>query len=413
MLTFIDILVTVTLVPFFLYLALVTTSAIVWGRRRARTGSGSVETLDLRPGKRFRFLIPAHDEEANIASTVRSCLEVTYDPDQFQVVVIADNCTDRTAEMARGAGAIVVERTDPERRSKGFALAAYFEQQARLAEECDAVVLIDADTVVDPGILTALAGALKAGQDWIQCYYTVRNPDASWRTQLMTYAFSLFNGVWLLGQDCLGLGVGLKGNGMCFTTQGLQRHPWRAHGLTEDLEFSWMLRLAGERPRFLATTRVYGAMVSRGGRAAATQRRRWEAGRKALRRTFLGPIVRSTRLGLLAKLLYLADLVFPPLTTLLLGLITAAGLTCGVGLFASGHDSGLVRGLWEIHGAMALVLVGYALSPFWVLSLPVRYLLSLVALPYYAVWKLLITTRSTPTAWVRTAREPLPGEAMG
>ena len=180
--------------------------------------------------------------------------------------------------------------------------------------------MIDADTIVDPGILTAFAAALGEGKDWVQCYYTVRNPDASWRTRMMTYAFSLFNGVWLLGQDRLGLAVGLKGNGMCFSTRGLGRFPWRAYGLTEDLEFSWMLRIAGERTHFLPGTRVCGTMLSRGGSAATAQRLRWEAGRKATR-----PVPRAAAAVAADRTADEAHVCdrpgFPPLVSLLLGLL--------------------------------------------------------------------------------------------
>ena len=221
MLLYINILLSLVLLPFFAYLALIIV-AVLQGRRRE-------EMVPSRTA-RFLFVIPAHDEEANIASTIESCRGVSYDPALYRVVVIADNCTDGTAGLARAAGAEVIERTDPLRRSKGHALEYFFEQRPGLAGETDAVVVIDADTIVDPGILTAFAAALAEGKDWVQCYYTVRNPDASWRTRMMTYAFSLFNGVWLLGQDRMGLGVGLKGNGMCFSTRGLARFPWRHTG---------------------------------------------------------------------------------------------------------------------------------------------------------------------------------------
>ena len=402
MIFYINIILSLVLLPFFAYITLIVVAAL-WGWRRE-------EMVPSRMA-RFLFVIPAHDEEANIASTIGSCRGVSYDPALYRVVVIADNCTDATADLARVAGAEVIERTDPLRRSKGHALEYFFEQRPGLADATDAVVVIDADTIVDPGILTAFTAALGEGKDWVQCYYTVRNPDASWRTRMMTYAFSLFNGVWLLGQNRLGLAVGLKGNGMCFSTRGLARFPWRAYGLTEDLEFSWMLRIAGERTHFLPETRVCGTMLSRGGSAATAQRLRWEAGRKAQRGLFLGPLLRSRQIGPLMKLMYLIDLVFPPLVSLLLGLLVVVSLDLGAVL----DPRFLASSPWllaPIHGLMAVVLACYALSPLFALDLPVRYLASLVALPYYAVWKLL-ASRGKPTAWVRTPREPVPGDAIG
>jgi cellulose synthase/poly-beta-1,6-N-acetylglucosamine synthase-like glycosyltransferase len=402
MILYINIILSLVLLPFFAYLALIVVAALGGRRRNQKVPSRTA---------RFLFVIPAHDEEANIAATIESCRGVSYDPALYRVVVIADNCTDATADLARGAGAEVIERTDPLRRSKGHALEYFFEQRPALASATDAVVLIDADTIVDPGILTAFAAALGEGKDWVQCYYTVRNPDASWRTRMMTYAFSLFNGVWLLGQDRLGLAVGLKGNGMCFSTRGLARFPWRAYGLTEDLEFSWMLRIGGERTHFLPGTRVCGTMPSQGGTAATAQRLRWEAGRKAQRGLFFAPLLRSRQIGPLTKLMYLIDLVFPPLVSLLLGLLVVVSLDLGAVL----DPRFLAWSPWLlplVHGLMAVVLACYALSPLFALDLPVRYLASLVALPYYAVWKLL-AIRGKPTAWVRTPREPVPGDAVG
>jgi cellulose synthase/poly-beta-1,6-N-acetylglucosamine synthase-like glycosyltransferase len=320
--------------------------------------------------------------------------------------VIADNCTDATAREAREAGASVVERHDPELRSKGHALEYFFTHipEARPDSGYDAAVLIDADTWVDPDLLSAFDAALAEGKDWIQGYYTVRNPDASWRTRMMTYAFSLANGVWMAGLERLGLGVGLKGNGMCFSSRGLRRFPWRAYGLVEDMEFAWMLRTRGERVRFLPEARVFGEMVSRGGPGAASQRRRWEAGRRALRGKFAGPLVRSGSIGAYRKLMYLLDLFFPPLVTLALGLAAASALA--MLNFAVAGPGAMTRGLLAIQGVMASLLILYALSPSMVMGLPARYLASLLGFPYYVVWKLAVAAGRKPKDWVRTPREP-------
>ena len=380
------------LLPFFAYLGLVVASALGHRRRAPRAGDGST---------RFLIVIPAHDEEASIAATVASCRASAYDRDRFRVLVVADNCTDRTAEVARGAGAEVFERTDPLRRSKGYALEDVFNGGA--TRGVDAVVVIDADTVLDPDLLAAFDGAIAEGFDWIQCYYTVRNPDASWRTRLMTHAFSLFNGVMLLGQERLGLGAGLKGNGMCFTTRGLDRVPWKAYGLVEDLEFSWRLHALGESIHFLPRARVYGEMVSRRGSAAASQRRRWEAGRRDIPRKYLGAVTRSATLGRYRKVLYSLQLIFPPLVTLAAGFAASASVHPAVML-----DPRLAspsRLLLPIHGLMAGVLVAYVLCPVAVMGLPARYLRDLLYAPYYAAWKLLVSVGRAPATWVRTQRE--------
>ena len=396
---------TAALAPFFLMMMAVTTAAAArWIRGADRNSAPDAGR------HRFVVVIPAHDEESDIASTVAGCLGLRYDPGLFAVAVIADNCTDATAARARAAGAWVVERTDLERRSKGHALQFFFEHAAAglpdAARDFDAAVIVDADTAADPGLLQACSAALSTGADWSQCYYTVSNPDASWRTRLMTYALSLINGVWTMGQDSLGLGATLRGNGMCFARRGLARHPWRSHGLTEDMEFSWMLRLAGERVRFLPRAAVRGEMVSRGGAAAASQRRRWEAGRAEARRSLTAPILRSGHVEAWRKGLYLIDLWFPPLSTLVLGLAAA----CLIHPLALAWP-GLARAslfLAGPHAAMAATLVAYLVSPFLLMGLPARYLIALLWAPIYMAWKLIIATGARPDRWVRTAREQKP-----
>ena len=400
------VLLTVYLIPAFVLIGLIALAA-VFGRSSRR-----VFVLP-SPPPRFLFVIPAHDEETSIAATVASCRGVDYDPDRFRVCVIADNCTDATARVAREAGADVTERSDDANRSKGHALEYFFGRtpELRPGGGVDAAVLVDADTVVDRGLLANFAASLARGDDWVQGYYTVRNPDVSWRTRLLTLSFALFNGSWLLGFDRLGLGATLKGNGMCFSARGLDRVPWRAYGLVEDLEFSWMLRVAGERIRFLPSAVVRGEMVSRGGPAAASQRRRWEAGRRALRGKFFRPLIASRALDPWRKLLAIGDLLVPPLVPLTLALAVALSIHPASMLLPGLRSTASILGI--IHGIMIASLFLYGASPFLVLGLPARYILALMALPYYAMWKLVAASGRAPSGWVRTGREASSGRTEG
>src|SRR5262249_29645675 len=123
-------------------------------------------------------------------------------------------------------------------------------------------------------------------------------------------------GVMLLGQERLGLGAGLKGTGMCLTTRGLRRVPWKASGLVEDLEFSWKLHALGEHIHFAHETRVRSDMLTSRGPAAASQRLRWESGRRAIPAKYLGVILTSTKLGLYRKVLYTLQMTLPPMSSL-------------------------------------------------------------------------------------------------
>jgi cellulose synthase/poly-beta-1,6-N-acetylglucosamine synthase-like glycosyltransferase len=360
---------------------------------------------DPTPAPRFLIVIPAHDEERTIRRTAESCMAVDYDRSRFRVIVVADNCSDSTAEVARGVGAEVIERTDTSLRGKGYALDFFFQSFPAHEPDCgyDAVVVIDADTVVDPKMLTVFSHSLAAGRDWMQCYNTVRNSDDSLRTRLLTFALSLMNGVWLVGQEGLKMSVSLRGNGMCFSSRGLRRHPWRAFGLVEDRQFSWSLRLARERVWFEPETFVLSEMVTQYGQAARSQCRRWHFGRTGLHAEFLGPVIRSKNLSVLEKALYSADLGFPPMLNLLLGFL-ATTLVHPLVWAYPGLET-LSIALLPAHAFFLLALIIYALSPIFVMGLPARYLFSsMAAAPYYFAWKLFATLGRPPTSWVRTDR---------
>jgi cellulose synthase/poly-beta-1,6-N-acetylglucosamine synthase-like glycosyltransferase len=378
---------------FFAFVLAVSVAAWTYRKRSVAVGGNQ---------SRFRIVIPAHDEERGIEATVASCLGANYPPDRFDVLVIADNCTDNTAGAARRAGANVIERHDQEKRSKGYALEFYFERliESDDADRFDAVVVVDADTRIDQDLLSRFSRALAEGTDWAQGYYSVSNADSSQRTRLMTYAFSLINGVWLLGIDRLGLSSALRGNGMCFSLAGLRRFSWKAYGLAEDLEFSWLLRIAGERVRFLPDARVYGEMVSGGGDAAVSQRQRWEVGREVLRKTMTGPLLKSPHLGLLKKLFYLLDLYMPTLSRL-----TMYVLVCLIFNTVAVRFYGINQYLLVVNALQVITLGIYCVSAFFVMGLPWRYAAELMHAPAYALWKMSLVLRKKPSQWVRTARE--------
>ncbi len=395
------ILANVVLFPYFLFLLVVTVAALL-PHRRSRLASA--------PSSRFLIVIPAHDEEPVISKVVASCLKVDYPRSLFDVLVIADNCTDGTALLARSAGAQVVERFDEFKKSKGHAiddLIARLEKEGKL-DAIDALVIVDADTVVSSRLLAAFDDQLRLGHDWIQAYYTVANPDDSWRTQLLSYAFSLFNGVMPLGKTRLGLGALLKGNGMCFSVRGLRRVPWHSHGLVEDLEYAWTLRIEGEEVVFEPDVAVYGAMLARGGQATANQRRRWEFGRREVRNKSIMPLLRSRKLNLWSKVIGFCELTLPAISFLA---VLYVAVTVVDVLYLAGSLSTAISAVRPILIAclgLSTVSLGlYAISPFLVMRLPWRYTISICAFPLYLCWKFWISIGGRPDRWVRTPRESL------
>jgi cellulose synthase/poly-beta-1,6-N-acetylglucosamine synthase-like glycosyltransferase len=387
-------------IPYFLFLLTTALAAIF-----SRGDQGLLED----PTSKLWIVIPAHDEELGIATTVRSCLAANYPSRLFDVVVIADNCADRTASVAASAGGRVVERFDSVKKSKGYAieyLIASLVESGEL-ESLDALVIVDADTTVDPDLLRYFDRDLRAGHDWIQCYYTVANPDQSSRTRLMTYAFSLNNGVVPFGLNALGMSASFKGNGMCFSTRGLRRIPWRSYGLVEDMEYSWTLRLAGEKIQFEPGVSVYGAMLHSGGEAAAHQRRRWEFGRNEIRKKFLGQFLRVKGMAWWEKAASVLELSMPTMAWMILVYVTVSALNTVAIMAPAVQSLPLVWGMFvAFHVVMTVALGTYAIAPFLVMRLPWRYGSSLVLLPFYLGWKVVVSLAGRPNQWVRTAREP-------
>lgn len=348
--------------------------------------------LPAAPRTRFDVIVPAHDEEACIARTVRSLLAADYPRELRRVIVVADNCADETASRAAAAGATVLVRQDPSRRGKGHALAFAF-AHSLAAGFADAVAVVDADSTVSPNLLTAFAARLERGALAVQASAAVLNRDASSRTRLMALALALFNGVRSLGRDRLGVSCGLRGNGMCIATAALRAHPYGAFSLVEDLEYGVALGRAGVRVRYAAETAVASEMVS-SAKAAGPQRRRWERGRAALARELALPLLREAIARRSLLLLDLAaDLIMPPLSSL--ALAVCAGLAAALLLSASPWP-------WL---ASAACIAAYLLRG-WVLSgLGRSGLRALAWGPCYVVWKLCAVRRAPPSTWVRTGRE--------
>ena len=213
------------------------------------------------------------------------------------------------------------------KKSKGYAIEFLLETLGRSGEldSLDAIVIVDADTTIDRDLLRAFDDALRQDNDWLQAYYTVANPDQSWRTRLMTYAFSMFNGVMQLGQNALGGSAGLKGNGRCFSTRGLRRRPW---SLTDWWRI-WNTRGRCESParRFSSYPRCR-SMVRCSLRAESTPPINAGGGSSVadIRKKYLGPLLSSPDLGPTEKVLSICELTIPSMATLALIYLVVAGL---------------------------------------------------------------------------------------
>ena len=205
---------------------------------------------------RFLCLTMAHNEEAVIAEHVRNLLALDYPRARFHVVVVADNCTDRTARLASELGAHVWRRTDLVRRGKGHALKWALYDRADLGKY-DAVCVFDADNLVDLNFLKEMADQLREGHEVVQAYLDTKNPRDSWVSASYASAYWFMNRFWQRARIRWGLSGALGGTGFCITSQILQSLPWDTACLTEDLVYSTQIVLRGERVFWTPYTRVY------------------------------------------------------------------------------------------------------------------------------------------------------------
>ncbi len=365
---------------------------------RPRAGRYSPQAEDTAtPVRRLAVVVPAHNEEANIGGCVASLLSAASSSPasasyEVDIVVIADNCTDGTADRARAAGARVIARHNQELRGKGYALHAAF--NTLLPERHQAYLIVDADSEVDPNFLEESVRVLTAGADAVQCRYLVRHPGRSIRTRLMNVAMRAFNVLRPRGRYRLGLSCGIYGNGFGMTRATLEAVPYTAASVVEDLEFHLALVRSGRRVQFVETTTVYGDMPA-SGKGASSQRARWEGGRLRMMREKAPGLLADVFAGRLTALEPLLELLLQPLALHVLLLLVAV-LTPNVVVRAAGL-AGLA--IVATHVLAAIFLTGGSWADVFVLA----------AAPFYVIWKILLvpvlvrSSRSS-AAWVRTER---------
>jgi 1,2-diacylglycerol 3-beta-glucosyltransferase len=388
----IQVLLWVGLVPIFTASVYLGVLAVLANRRKGLPGSTTT---------RFDIVVPAHNEETGIEQTVRSLRDLDYPADKYRILVIADNCTDQTAELAQNAGAIVVERFDAVNRGKGYALALAYE---KILNEglADAAVVVDADSVVTRNLLSAFSRRFDAGAEAVQAEYAVSVGTESWRSRLMVIAFTLFHAVRSSARERLRLSAGLRGNGMAFATSLLRRIPSRAYSIVEDVEYGCTIGLDGVRVVYAGEAVVSSEMPT-SGKAAQSQRERWEGGRMQLVREYVPPLVRrGLRQGSGVMLDLAADLLVPPLATL--GVANVLGLGISAWLYAKGNAGQPLVVLWAVS---LLALVAYVARGAVMARVGPRVILDLAWAPVYAVWKITLMFRrrkNSRSEWVRTQR---------
>ena len=357
------------------------------------------KTADSTRRLRFDLIVPAHNEAAAIEAVVANLLQLDWPDDGYRVMVVADNCSDTTATLARAAGAEVLERHDTENRGKGYALEYAF-QESQAKGWADAVVVVDADSEVSANMLEAFATRIEHGAQVIQAHYGVLNPDDSWRTRLMAIALAAFHQVRSRARERLKLSCGIRGNGWCATHAVLREVPYSAYSLAEDIEFGIHLGLAKHRVHYADEVQVAGMMVS-GEQASRSQRQRWEGGRWELLRQKLLPLLRASfRPGGTVCLDLALDLLVPPLSYVFINIVIFILVANIVALIEPTTKTWLWLGAFCGISLVMYVLRGWQLS-----GVGLRGLVDLVRAPFFVLWKVLLMLRKRGPEWIRTERE--------
>lgn len=362
-----------------LYLGLTTLAALL-PRRALPPGM---------PPRRIAIIIPAHNESLLIGDTVAQALALNYPSEAFTVLVIADNCTDDTAALARAAGARVLEREGNPGKGQGLNDAL----KLLLEESWQAFLVLDADSYLHRESLSALDGALAAGAAAVQIRYGVLNPTDSLRTRAMELSTASFNALRPRGKTSLGLSAGINGNGFCLARETVLQVPYLAHSIVEDIEYHILLLRAGLRVAFLDEVWVKAQMPI-GGRGAQVQRVRWERGRVITMRNYAPQLFRDLLRGHPRALDGLIDVLMPPVSLVFLLLLPPL-------IWGGGWARGLAV------GGVSVLAAHYLLAA-WRYGSLTSALLLVAYIPWYVVWKTWIVLRSLLTErnlpWIRTDR---------
>lgn len=362
-------------------------------RQRAGGGGGKPDNLAV--------LIPAHNESLVLGHTLQTLMPTL--PAGSRVLVVADNCSDNTAEIARQQGAEALERFDSEQRGKGFALKFGLAQFA--SHPPAVVVFLDADCQVEQDTVNKLgAAALASGRPVQALYLCDAGPAGGPLQAISAFAFRFKNLVRMLGLSRLA--------GLCHLTGAGMALPWplvskaRLDGnVVEDMQWGIDLALAGHLPLYLPEARVDSPLPLTQA-ATTTQRTRWEHGHLS---TLLGQVprllaaaIRQRRLELLCLAL---DLAIPPLALLVAFLLALLAITA----------LAVLLGGWVLPAmilAAAASLLGLAIAAGWFVHCRTVFPLgTLLLVPLYVLRKLPIYGSflwKRQQTWVRTERDLAP-----
>ena len=298
-----------------------------------------IKEKPLKEDKQHRFMtiIPAHNEEKVVVNLVESLKKLDYPKDLYDIYVIADNCTDKTAEVAKKAGAIVYERFDEAHKTKGHALQWFLAQKIEEDAPYDAFCIFDADNIVDENFLKVMNKKLCQGEEVVQGYKDIKNPSDSWVSAGYAIFYWTMHRFYHLARYNIGLSPLMNGTGFMVKFDVIKPQGWNTKTLTEDIEFSLKRIIEGKKLGWARDAIVYDEQPV-GFKQSWTQRSRWTVGHMQCLKEYTKPlaeaVVKNKTVMNFDGLLYMLGTTPMLILTLVLVIVNIV-------LFATGAMTGL------------------------------------------------------------------------
>ena len=359
------------------------------------------QILGRKPSTRFMIVIPAHDEESVIGATVRRLLSINYPVALFSIHIIADHCSDSTAESAKAEGAIVHERNEGPRTGKGAALSWLF-QRTLGKEQCDGVVIFDADTRVDPEFLRVMDWRFAQGDQVVQGQHVIRNPKQGWFPALTWAMFLIDNRFQNLGRSNLGWSAKNMGDSICFRVEVLRKLGW-GEGLTEDYHLRQKLLMNNIRIAYEPAAQGFGEAAITWTQARA-QRARWLRGTRDASQQFVKHLLVE---GMKRRNMAILDgglqASFPSYSTLSLLSLVLLTTQILINYLVGNIIPSFLIGAWV---AVVITLLIYPMVGLALERAPLRAYVAILLGPYFVLWRTWLALISRfgrkQVTWIRT-----------
>lgn len=232
---------------------------------------------DTEKKHRFLAVIAARNEEAVLPFLLESLRNQRYPSEFIEVLMVADNCTDRTADIARGYGVHVLERSDTTRIGKGYALKFAFASFRERLPDYDAVCIIDADNLIHPGFFEEMNKVYAQGFRVAQGYRRMKNAEDTWVSGAHALFFWLQNRFFNRARSNIGMSATINGTGYMVSSDIIYKNGWDTHTLTEDIEFTIKTVLSGSKVAWVPDAIIYDEQPLRF-KQSWIQRKRWSIG---------------------------------------------------------------------------------------------------------------------------------------